>query len=124
MAFPVLGHVDAQQRSFIAIDGLGQRLGELGLAHAGRPEEQKSRHRLAAFAQPARDNRTASATARTASSWPTRRSCSRCSRCNSFSRSSTVSSLTGMPVRRETICATCSALTSALPRRARAPNLR
>lgn len=49
---PVLGHVDAQQRTFIAIDGLGQRLGELGLAHAGRPEEQKSRHRLAAFAQP------------------------------------------------------------------------
>ncbi len=49
MAFPVLGHVYAQQRTFIAIDGLGQRLGELGLAHAGRPEEQKSRHRLAAL---------------------------------------------------------------------------
>ena len=51
MAFPVLGHVDAQQRTFIAIDRLGQRLGEFGLAHAGRSEEQESRHRLAAFAQ-------------------------------------------------------------------------
>ena len=51
MAFPVLGHVDAQQRTFIAIDGLGQRLGELGLAHAGRAKEQESRHRLVAFAQ-------------------------------------------------------------------------
>ena len=37
--------------TFIAIDRLGQRLGEFGLAHAGRSEEQESRHRLAAFAQ-------------------------------------------------------------------------
>ncbi len=38
------------------------------LAHAGRAKEQESRHRLVAFGRPARDNRTASATARTASS--------------------------------------------------------
>ena len=50
MAFPVLGHVDAQQRTFIAIDGLGQRLGELGLAHPGRAQEQEGSHRFAAFA--------------------------------------------------------------------------
>jgi hypothetical protein len=72
MAFPVLGHVDAEHRTFVAIDGLGQRLGELGLAHAGRPEEQKVATGLPPSRRPARDNRTASATARTASSWPTR----------------------------------------------------
>ncbi|KAG0751077.1 hypothetical protein G6F24_014663 [Rhizopus arrhizus] len=51
MAFTVLGHVDAQQRALIAIDGLGQCLGEFGLAHTRRPEEQEGGHWLAAFAQ-------------------------------------------------------------------------
>ena len=87
------------------------------------PRNRKVATGLLPSRKPARDSRTASATARTASSCPTRRSCSRCSRCSSFSRSSTVNSLTGMPVRRETIWATCSALTSALPEAAPLPAL-
>ena len=59
---------------------------------------------------PARPLRTASATASTASSWPTMRRCSSSSRRSSRSRSAAPSSATGMPVRRATIWAMSSAV--------------
>ena len=41
MALHVLGHVDADQRVLVAEQELGQRLGQLGLADAGRAEEDE-----------------------------------------------------------------------------------
>src|SRR5690554_6975016 len=41
MAFTVLRHVDAQERPLIAVDGFSQSLGEFGLTHAGRAEEEE-----------------------------------------------------------------------------------
>ena len=61
---------------------------------------------------PARERRIASATAVTASSWPTIRSCSCCSSRSRRSRSSAVSCEIGIPVARETISAMSSAFTS------------
>ena len=57
---------------------------------------------------PDRARMMASATACTASSWPTTRSCSTSSRRSSFSRSPSVSRATGMPVHAETISAISS----------------
>ncbi len=39
--FHVFRHVDAHHRAFVPEHGLGQRLAQLGLAHAGRTEEEK-----------------------------------------------------------------------------------
>ena len=64
---------------------------------------------------PARDRRTASATAATASSWPMTRSCRCCSSRSSRSFSSSVSWRTGMPVARETTSAMSAAVTSGTP---------
>ena len=50
--------------------------------------------------RPARERRSAVATASTASSWPTTRSCRRSSMCTSFSVSPSIRRLTGMPVQR------------------------
>ncbi len=60
---------------------------------------------------PARERRMASATACTASSWPTTRSCSSSGRRRSFSRSVSISLETGMPVHRATILAISSSVT-------------
>ena len=63
---------------------------------------------------PARARTTASATARTASSWPTTRWCSSSSRWRSFCISPSISFETGMPVQRETTSAMSSSSTSSL----------
>ncbi|VDB01884.1 hypothetical protein BANRA_05218 [Klebsiella pneumoniae] len=85
-------------------------------------QKQEGSHRFAAFTQAsARDSRTASATARTASSCP-RALVQPLFQVQQLSRSSTVNSLTGMPVRRGR-SAPCSP-TSALPEAAPAPSPR
>ena len=38
----VLGHVDAHERALVVEQALGERLGELGLAHAGGAEEEEA----------------------------------------------------------------------------------
>jgi len=43
----VLAHVDAHQRIFVIEHEPGQRLGQLGLAHAGRAEEDERADRAA-----------------------------------------------------------------------------
>ena len=63
---------------------------------------------------PARARTTASATARTASSWPTTRWWSSSSRCRSFCSSPSISFVTGMPVHRDTTSAMSSSSTSSL----------
>ncbi len=63
---------------------------------------------------PARARRTASLTAVIASCWPITRWCRRSSICRSFSRSSAVSSVTGMPVSLEMISAMSSTRTSSV----------
>ncbi len=63
---------------------------------------------------PARERRSAVATASTASSWPTTRSCRRSSMWISFSTSPSSRRETGMPVQRATTSATSSASTSSL----------
>ena len=60
----------------------------------------------------------ASDTRRTASSWPTTRSCSFASICSSFSRSPCIIFDTGMPVARDTTSAISSAPTSVRSSRA------
>src|ERR1700690_3649502 len=64
--------------------------------------------------RPARERRSAVATASIASSWPTTRSCRRSSMCTSFSVSPSIRRLTGMPVQRATTSAMSSASTSSL----------
>ncbi len=64
--------------------------------------------------RPARERRSAVATASIASSWPTTRSCRRSSMWISFSVSPSSSLLTGMPVQRATTSAMSSASTSSL----------
>ena len=61
--------------------------------------------------RPARERRIASATACTASSWPTTRLCSSSSIFSSLSRSPSSILLTGMPVQRLTTSAISSAVT-------------
>jgi hypothetical protein len=60
---------------------------------------------------PARARRTACDTAWTASPWPTTRLASSSSMRNSLSRSPSSILSTGMPVQRDTICATWSGVT-------------
>ena len=63
---------------------------------------------------PVRARRSAFATAETASSWPTTRSCRRSSMWISFSVSPSSSRETGIPVQRPTTMATSSSSTSSL----------
>ena len=63
---------------------------------------------------PARERRSAFATASTASSWPITRSCRRSSMWISFSTSPSISFETGMPVQRATTSATSSSVTSSV----------
>ena len=67
---------------------------------------------------PARERRSALATASIASSWPTTRSCRRSSMCTSFSISPSISRVTGMPVHLATTSATSSSSTSSFKQRA------
>ena len=115
MALLVLAHVDADQRLLVVEQELGERAGRLGLADAGRAEEEEaSRSGRFGSCRPARAARTALATAAIASSWPTTRSRSRSSMLISFSTSPSSSRLTGMPVQRLTTSAMSSSSTSSL----------
>ena len=106
-----LGHVDADQVLLGIEQELGERLAELGLADAGRPEEQERAVGAVGIGKPERERRIASETSRTASSWPTTRLCSASSMCSSLSRSPCIIFDTGMPVARETTSAISSAPT-------------
>ena len=91
---------------------LGQRAGQLGLADAGRAEEQERADRAVGVAAgPARERRSASETALTASSWPITRWCRRSSMWMSFSTSPSTSRETGMPVHLPTTSAISSTST-------------
>ena len=92
----VLGHVEPDHRPLVVEHELGERAGELGLADAGRAEEDERADRPVRVLQ-ARSARGASAlaTASTASSWPTTRWCSRSSMWISFSVSPSSSRSTG-----------------------------
>ena len=59
----VLAHVDADHGPHVVEQEVGQRPGQLGLAHAGRPEEQERPDRPVRVGQPARDRRMAFDTA-------------------------------------------------------------
>jgi hypothetical protein len=48
----VLGHVDADHRPLVVEHELGQRAGQLGLAHAGRAQEQERADRPVGIAEP------------------------------------------------------------------------
>ena len=66
---------------------LGQRLAQLGLAHAGRPEEEERADRPVRVLQARARAADGVGHGRTASSWPTTRWCSASSITSSFSRS-------------------------------------
>ena len=51
MTLHVLRHVEAHHRVLVAVDGFGERLGQLRLANAGRPQEKERRGRPAALAK-------------------------------------------------------------------------
>ena len=104
-----LAHVDAHERRLVVEQELGQGLAQLGLAHAGRPQEQERADGpiRVAEARPAAAHRVADR--RTASSCPTTRSLSRSSMCSSFSRSPSSMRATGMPVHLLTTSAISSA---------------
>ena len=107
-----LAHVDAHHRVVVVEQEVGQRLGQLGLADAGGPEEQEAAQRPVRVLQ---------AGARTAhrlghrvdrlvlADHPLARSSSICS---SFSRSPSSILSTGIPVQRETTPAMSSSVTS------------
>ena len=88
----VLGHVDPDQRVLVAEQVLGEGPGQLGLADAGRAQEDERAHRPLGVleARPASGGSRAT-TAATASSWPTMRpwsaSSMRASLADSFSSS-------------------------------------
>ena len=95
----VLGHVESRHRALVVEHELGQRAGQLGLADAGRAEEDERADRpVPGLAGPsARPG--AFATASTAAPWPTTRWCRRSSMWTSFSTSPSSSRSTGTPVR-------------------------
>src|SRR6267378_810885 len=52
MLLHVLRHVDADHRALVIEQEFGERLGELGLADAGRPKKQERAHRPVRVLQP------------------------------------------------------------------------
>ena len=83
-------------RPLVVEQELGQGPRQLGLADAGRPQEDERADRPVGVFQPRpRPRTTASATAVTASSWPITRWCSSSSRCRSFCTSPSSSLDTG-----------------------------
>ena len=52
VALAELGHIEADERLLRAKEGLGQGLGQLGLAHAGGPQKEKRTNRTVGFLQP------------------------------------------------------------------------
>ena len=118
----VLGHVDADHRVLGVEEELGERAGELGLADAGRAEEEERADRAVGVRQAgARAADRASRRPR-----PPRPGRSRaragappCGRASATSPSSRRE--TGMPVQRATTSATSSASTSSLRKTVAAP---
>ena len=107
-----LGHVDAHHGFFGIEQELGQRLAQLGLAHAGGAEEQERAVRPARIGQAGA--RAADGVRRRcarASSWPTTRLPSASSMRSSLSFSPSSILETGMPVHFETTSAISSSVT-------------
>ena len=108
----VLGHVDADHRVLAVEHELGQRARQLGLADAGRAEEQERADRAVGVAEARRGSGAARReTASTASSWPITRWWRRSSMWISFSTSPSTSRETGMPVHLPTTSAISSTST-------------
>src|SRR6195256_3686714 len=117
MLLHVFGHVEAHHRVLTVEQIFGQRFRKLSLAHAGRAQEHERAHRAIRVLQPgspnpARERRTAVATACTASAWPTTRLARASSIFSSFSFSPSSILSTGMPVQRETTWAMWLAVTA------------
>ena len=104
------------ERGFIVEQKLRESLGELGLADPGRTRNMNEPIGRWGSCRPARARRTAVETAATASAWPTTRRASASSIFKSLSRSPSSILSTGMPVQRETICATWLAVTASSTR--------
>ena len=109
----VLGHVDADHVRLVVEQEVGERARQLGLADAGRAQEEERADR-AGSGPAARRARGAPRwrPPSTASSWPMTRACSRSSMCSSFACSPSSILSTGMPVHFETTAATSSSVTS------------
>ena len=114
----VLGHVDAHHRMVVVEQELGQRPRQLGLADAGRPEEDEAAER------PLRDPAARPGPGgwrwpRPGSPRPARRRgwCRRSSILISFWTSPSISRLTGMPVHLATTSAMSSSSTCSFSRR-------
>jgi hypothetical protein len=106
------GHVDPDEMLLGIEQEFGERLAELRLADTVGPRNRNDPYGRFGSDRPERERRIASATSRTASSWPTTRRCSASSMCSSLSRSPCIIFDTGMPVARETTSAISSAPTS------------
>ena len=117
MRLHVLGHVDARRRLVVVEQEMRESPCQLGLADAGRTEEDEAAQRAVRVREPGARAADSVATAMIASSCPITRSCSRSSIFMSFSISPSTSRLTGTPVQRETISAMSSPSTSSFTRR-------
>ena len=113
MLLLVLAHVDADHRPLVVEEELGERPGELGLADAGRAEEEERADRPVAGRR-ARRGCGGSRWRRRAPPRPGRRRArgARPPSRTSLSTSPSIRRETGTPVQRETTSATSSASTS------------
>ena len=109
----VLAHVDPHHRALVVEQVLGERARELGLAHAGRPEEQERADRSDRDPR-ARRGSAGSRSRPRSRPRPDRRpgGASASSRWTSFCISPSIRRATGMPVHVETTSATSSSVTS------------
>ena len=112
--FLELGHVDRDHVPLAAVEGVGEGDGGLGLADAGRPDEQEDADRLARVGE-AGAARSGSSARSPRGRGPGRRPARRgaCSRFRTVSISSACILPTGMPVQPAMTSATACALTSA-----------
>jgi hypothetical protein len=69
----VLAHVDADHGALVVEEEVRERLGQLGLADTGRPEEEERAGRPVGVGEPARRAAHRVRDRRTASAWPIRR---------------------------------------------------
>ena len=118
----VLGHVDADHRVLVAEQELGQRAGQLGLADAGRAQEDERAGRPLRVLESRRaSGGSPSRRPSIAACWPITRLCSSSSIRISFLVSASVSLKTGIPVHIETMSAISSSpISGRSPRLARA----
>jgi hypothetical protein len=108
----VLRHVDLDHRVLVAEQELGERARELGLADAGRAEEDERADRALRVLDPGARAADRLGDASIASSWPMTRLCSSSSMREQRCVSASVSLKTGMPVHIETMSAISSSPTT------------